>query len=440
MSRFLLRLALSFLVFVGLTMGAWSQTPSQPAPGLTVTPFKASGIYSLGEKVGWKIALVPGTAASAGATCKYTVRENNFSVIKSGELDLASGPATIETTLDEPGMLYVEINGPAAGQQRALGAAVAPEKLQPVVPRPADFDTFWATKIKMLHAIPIDPVVTPGESGRDGVEYSTLRLNNIAGAHIYGQLARPARAGKFPAVLVLQWASPPYPLQKPWVVDRAATGWLALNIEPHDVPGDMPPAFYAALPQLIKSYQMIGNTDRDRSYFLAMYLGAYRAVDYLASRPDWDGHIMLVTGISMGGQQSFAVAGLHPQVTHMIVHVPAGADVNGTLHGRAVGYPNWDNSDPRVRETARYFDTVNFAPHIKATCLVAMGFIDLLAPPVGIWTAFNQIPGPKEVVPLADAPHNNLATAEQQMPYTTRSTEWLAALASGGEPKIPKAK
>jgi cephalosporin-C deacetylase-like acetyl esterase len=64
-----------------------------------------------------------------------------------------------------------------------------------------------------------------------------------------------------------------------------------------------------------------------------------------------------------------------------------------------------------------------------------MGFLDDVAPPVGIWIAFNQIHGPKEAVPLIDAPHNNLATAEQQRAYTTRSAEWLAALVHGTEVK-----
>ena len=140
-------------------------------------------------------------------------------------------------------------------------------------------------------------------------------------------------------------------------------------------------------------------------------------------------------GVSMGGQQSLCLAGLHPQVTHVIVHVPAGCDTNGSLHGRAAGYPNWDASNPRVMETALYFDPVNFASHIKATCLVSMGFVDETSPPVGVWTAFNQIRGPKETVPLVNSPHNHLATEEQQRAYTTRSAEWLAALVHGTELK-----
>jgi cephalosporin-C deacetylase-like acetyl esterase len=229
-------------------------------------------------------------------------------------------------------------------------------------------------------------------------------------------------------------------LQKSWVVDRAAQGWLALNVEPHDVPGNMPQAFYDALPALLKSYQMIYNDDRNRCYFLRMFLGDYRALDYLANRPDWNGRILLVTGGSMGGLQSFAVAGLCSKVTHMIVDVPAGADSNAALHGRHESYPNWDSTNAKVMETALYFDPVNFASRIHATCLVSMGFIDNVSAPAGIWTAFNQIAGAKEVVPLVYAAHNHQSTPEQMKPYKDRSEEWFATLVRGEEPKISPPK
>ena len=86
-------------------------------------------------------------------------------------------------------------------------------------------------------------------------------------------------------------------------------------------------------------------------------------------------------------------------------------------------------------KTALYFDAVNFASHIKATSLVAMGFLDVTAPPVGIWTAFNQIQGPKEAAPMVDSPHNHLATPAQQQPYTGRSAEWLNILVHLGQIK-----
>jgi cephalosporin-C deacetylase-like acetyl esterase len=198
----------------------------------------------------------------------------------------------------------------------------------------------------------------------------------------------------------------------------------------------MPQAFYDALPTLIKRYTTIYNDDRDRNYFLRMYLGDYRAAEYLASRPDWDGKILVATGTSMGGQQSFAVSGLEPKITHMVVLVPAGADSHAALNGRHEGYPNWDAHNPKVMETASYFDTVNFASRIHAKCLVAMGFIDNVCPAVGVWTAFNQIPGEKEAVPLVDAAHNHQSTPAQLKPYTDRSEEWFAQLVRGEEPAV----
>lgn len=410
-------------------------TASASAEGLALKPLRSSGIYTTGETAGW-MATLPEAATSPAVEYTYSLKKNNAEVLQSGKLDLRAGTARIEAKVQEPAMLYLEVSGPKDAKPLVAGAAISPTNLQPVVPAPADFDIFWANKIELLHSIPVQPVITPGTSAKPDVEYATVKLNNINRAHVYGQMAKPKREGKFPAMLMLQWAGGPYPLDPSWVIDHAAKGWLVLNVAAHDVPGNMPPEFYAALPAMLKNYNTIYNEDRDRNYFLQMYLGDYRAVDYLASHPDWDGKTLLVMGTSMGGQQSLAVAGLHPQVTHMIVHVPAGADANAALHGRSEGYPNWDASNPKVMETARYFDVINFASRIKASALVSMGFLDKVCPPAGIWTAFNRIPGPKEVVPLVNAAHNHESTPEQQQAYTERSNAWLAALVKGEQPDI----
>ena len=60
-----------------------------------------------------------------------------------------------------------------------------------------------------------------------------------------------------------------------------------------------------------------------------------------------------------------------------------------------------------------------------------MGFVDTVARTVGIWTAFNQIKGQKEAVPMVNSPHNHQATPQQQMPWTKRSNEWLDAIVVG---------
>src|SRR5687768_3871046 len=82
-----------------------------PQPGLaqqlTLTPFKPGGIYELGERAGWTVS-APAELAKSAASYTYTIKKNNFDVIQHGTLNL-SQPATIEATLDEPAMLYVEV-------------------------------------------------------------------------------------------------------------------------------------------------------------------------------------------------------------------------------------------------------------------------------------------------------------------------------------------
>lgn len=416
-------------------LGALALAAQVTAQDLVIAPLDPTAIYGRGETVGWTVSIAGGGARQTGRHA-YSITKDWLVVLEAGHFDLTRGPVTLTTRLGEPGFVHLDITAPDGRMLRRAAAAVAPEALQPTVARPPDFDAFWASKIAQLREAPAEPELTPADSDRGGVEYATLRLKNIGGAHVYGQLARPAGNGRFPAMLILQWAGGPYPLQKEWVTERAAEGWLALNVMPHDVPGHLPPDFYAALPQVIKSYHTLYDEDRDRNYFLGMYLGAYRAVDYLVQHPNWDGRILLATGTSMGGQQSLAVAGLHPRVTHLIVHVPAGADANGPTRGRAAGYPSWDSTRPKVLATARYFDTVNLATGITAKSLVSLGFIDDVCPPVGIWTAFNQIRGPKEIVPLVEARHNHQATPAQQQPYFDRQRAWMEALVGGREPEV----
>jgi cephalosporin-C deacetylase-like acetyl esterase len=401
----------------------------------TLTPDHANGIYARHETVGWTLTLAPDTATPADGFA-YTLKKNNAVLIKSGKAAVVNGRARFECAADEPEMVFLEI-APVDPKDKphAAGAAVEPTKIKPVEARPKDFDEFWQKKIALLQTKPVNAVVTPGESGKEGVTYETVRLDNYDGSHVYAQLAKPSRSGKFPAMLIMQWAGV-YPMQKAWAVDRAAEGWLVLDVFAHDFPGNMPKEFYDALPKMIQSYNTIYDDERDRNYFLRMYLGDYRAADYLASRSEWDGKIFVANGTSMGGQQSFALSGLHPKVTHMVILVPAGADSHAVLHGRHEGYPNWNSNNPKVMETASYFDSINFASNIHATSLVSMGFIDNVCPPTGIWTAFNLIPGRKEAVPLVYAAHNHQSTPEQLKPFTDRSKEWFAKLVKGEEPDV----
>jgi cephalosporin-C deacetylase-like acetyl esterase len=423
-----------------------------------LTPLKPDGIYAVGEKLGWTVSSDAGELPIT-----YTLKKNGLAAYETGALPFAHptgrdgqpqspATATIETSLDEPGAVLLEIKtdyanlpragrigGGTSGTARVLaGALVAPQKLQPSSPRPPDFDAWWAAKVNQLHAIPVNAQLTPAESGKSGVDYALIKMDNCNGAHIQGQLAAPTGGGKHPALLMLQWAGV-YSLPASRVTDRAAQGWIALNLEPHDIPSNQPDAFYKNLQATtLKNYQAIGQEDREKSYFLAMYLGAYRALDYLAARDDWDGKTLVVQGTSMGGQQSLSMAGLHPKVSAVIVMVPSGCDVTGPEHGSAAGFPDWardakSKANPKILETARYFDPVNFSSHTKAPALVAMGLLDETSPPAGVWRAINQMQGLVEPLPMVNSPHQDTPVGVQK-PYQVRAEEWLRSLLITGRP------
>jgi cephalosporin-C deacetylase-like acetyl esterase len=300
---------------------------------------------------------------------------------------------------------------------------------------PDDFDAFWAAKIAELTAVPMEPVLEDKDSPAEDVEYWHLRMNNIRGSTIHGQLAKPAGGESLPALLIVQWAGV-YGLKPTWATDRAREGWLTLNILPHDLPIDMPEQYYADLKAgALSDYAGIGADDREQSYFLRMYLSCYRAVEYLKTRPDWNGETLVVMGTSQGGQQTLVTAGLHPEVTAALALVPAGADMMAPAEGRAATFPNWyyktDGRDAdAVHATSQYFDAANFAARIKVPVLLGIGLEDTVCPPGTIFAAANQITSYREVVILPDSGHQNVNGSQD--PYNERAyAGWLPALRRG---------
>ena len=432
-----------FLLAASFAFAQRAPIPQQ----LVFTPDHASGIYDVGETVGWTV--MPGPVAPT-YRYRWTIRRNNAVVLKEGKLDLSSGKDRIEIAADRPEMIYVAIqayataavdaDAPDSGAPRftggntgrntglyAVGAAVAPAKIGLSTPRPEDFDEFWAGKLAAQAKVPINPVLTPVQTDVPGVEMSMFVLDAL-GSQAHGYVAKPAREGKFPALIQLQYAGV-YALNAHADALRAADGWLMVNVDSHDkLPSD-------PSGNIPRGYQAVGNTDREKSYFLNMYLRDSRVLDYVLTRPDWDGKTIVLTGGSMGGQQSLALAGLRPEkLTAVLVCVPAGADSNGDLHSRKAGYPNWPSNSPDVMKTALYFDTVNFASRIQAPVMAGIGFIDTTSPPAGIFTALNQIPGLKEPFPMLESEHDNL-TPDKARACTVRTKEILDVLVQGGEYK-----
>jgi cephalosporin-C deacetylase-like acetyl esterase len=323
------------------------------------------------------------------------------------------------------------------------GAVFSPEKLGPAIPAPEDFDAFWQAKLKELSDVPPNPVLEKlgieGMKNAEGMECYRVTLDNIRGTHARGILAKPAAEGKYPAMLLVNSAGVSA-LDKAQIIGYAKSGWIVLNVSAHDLPVDESADYYKELKEgSLKNYYYIGGEDRETSYFLRMFLGCVRGAEYLASRPEWDGRTLLVTGISQGGLQSFATAALYPKITAVMVDVPAGCDNFGPLANppRAFGWPYWltkvgapaGRDLEKATKTAGYFDGIYFAARIRCPTLVGVALLDIAARPAGVIAAYNVINAPKELIIMPTADHHG--SGGTQAAYFNTFGKWREALKKG---------
>lgn len=424
-----------FWGWILLASGAAAQTNAVVIQVEPVQPVVAKG-----AKADWKVTWKGGTNAPA---LTYLIRQDGGSKkIAEGGVVWQGREGWIDTMAKKPGALLLEVKG--AGEKILGGVAVSPEEIGVSMPPPGDFDEFWRQGKEELEKIPLGTREERVASDKPGVEYKKFILDNIGGAKVYGHRARPEGEGKkLPALLILQWAGV-YGLPKGNVTGPAANGWLALNLMALDLPLDREGAFYEKLKQgELKEYVAIGQEDKNTSTFRRMYLGCVRAIDYLATLPEWDGKTVVVMGQSQGGLQAFVAAALDSRVTAVIAGKPAGCDTMAKTAGRGFGWPYWqgraDKMDPpaaaKVMETSRYFDGAHFAARVKVPALVGLGLVDTTCPPTSVYSAIQALQGPKETVVFPTSGHKD--EGETPRIWNPRRDAWLQALQKGEKPPVP---
>ena len=146
-----------------------------------------------------------------------------------------------------------------------------------------------------------------------------------------------------------------------------------------------------------------------------VYLGLVRAIDFLASLPEWDGRNMAVQGGSQGGALSLVAAALDSRVTQCVVNHPALADMAAySEKGRTGGYPHFNKMQGLLTQnnikTLSYYDVVNFARHITCPVYMTWGYNDNTCPPTTSYAVWNTLSCPKESL---ITPINEHWTSEQ---------------------------
>lgn len=401
-----------FPVLLPFAVSAQQAAPAAPATAtapVAVAPalaFKAvtdrpEAIYKVGETVTFTI-----TASENGAAAKdipavtCVLSKDGWEAQAPKQIPLVDGKAILTGTLAEPGFLHLRVTLPGRKEVALAGAGFDPLQIKPSLPVPDDFDAFWDAQKKKLAAVPLQSHMTPVTAPAKGIEAYDAQIDCI-GAPVSGYFGKPegAKPKSLPAILFVHGAGVRSSGlgSTNWALQQG--GMLAMDINAHGIPNGQPPEFYDNLSKTkLMGYQLFGREDREKNYFLGMFLRLQRAMDFLTAQPEWDGKTLIVYGTSQGGFQAFVAAGLDPRVTFICAGVPAGCDHTGIAVNRINGWPKMVTvKDGKAVEgelqAARYFDAMNFATRAKAKgAAVTVGFIDVTCPPTSVYAAYNNLP------------------------------------------------
>lgn len=388
--------------------------------------------YQTGQPAYVKVQAFAGGVPLENVYVHYTTGDEMMPPTIADSVLFRGGEAMIPLgTRQKPGFRTCHLKFTVEGKEYKdmVKVGYSPECIQPVIPMPDDFEKFWSKVLKKMRSLPMEVEVTPlPQYDSPNVSVSLVKLLcGENGRSIYGYLAQPKKAGKYPVLF-----TPPGAGVKKIdpILNYAEMGFISLNIEIH---GFLPEQSTEAFKELNKQYGDYthqGIAQPNTYYYKDVYAGCVRAIDYLCSLPQFDGKNVCVTGGSQGGALTIVTAALHPRVTCLAPFYPALSDVNGFLHGRAGGWPKFFSNEQTIAKmngvpseqavhTMSYYDVVNFAKLLKVPGFYSFGYNDETCSATSIMSVLNSISAPKKVVITPTSGH-------WRFPATnTESIEWM---------------
>lgn len=423
MKRNVLRILLPLVILILLS----SVCPGQPGSGLIkviVSPDHKDWTYKVKEEVRFSVQVLKNGNLLDNVTVDYEMGPEMLPDIKKEGVVLKNGKTELTGSMTVPGFYRLRVWAVVDGR-RYEGLATAgfePDKIEPTVQDPPDFDAFWSDALTEARKQNLDAQITlmPERCTADANVFHVSFQNEAPGSRIYGILAVPKKPGKYPAILRVPGAG-----IRPYEGDvrNAGRGVITFEIGIHGIPVNLDPQVYSNLmAAALSSYWETRMNNRDAFYYKRVYLGCIRAVDFIFSMPEFNGTDIAVTGGSQGGALAIVTAGLDKRIRYLAPQYPALCDFSGYLNKRAGGWPHYfRNREPRPGEveTLNYYDVVNFARRVTVPGYYTWGFNDITCPPTSMYSAYNVVSAPRELHLYQETGH---WTFPEQMEL---STSWI---------------
>lgn len=399
------------LLVIGLTLSlhAASALPKGKI-SIEITPDRTEDWrYSAGDSVAYDIVVRVDGKPLKNASVKYTFAREKMPAHETHRATLPDGRLRVKTAgMPCPGFLTCRVflldeKGATVADDLAQ-AAFDPEKLRPMTDMPEDFAAFWERAKAENAKIPMDPRVERAEQWcTDKVDVYYVRLQSFRkDNYVYGYVSVPKSKGPHPAVLYVPGAGVAKTKPSTYMAEK---GVITMTLGIHGIPLDMPDENYDILKNgALYNYQFVNLDNRDQYYYKRVFMGCIRAIDYLFTRPEFDGERLMVSGGSQGGGLSIVTTALDPRVKYFVCFYPALCDHMGYLYDRAGGWPHMFDRARAYFRTAerilnsRYYDAANFARLIRVPGFFSWGYNDLSCPITSMYSAYNVVTAPKELV------------------------------------------
>lgn len=408
---------------------------------LRVQPCGEGVHFERDEPIRFNVSLTKdGVPCSDGELHAY-FKWNSEVVTWHGFLDPVDGKATIEFTCELCGFGNLHVLYYRDGEEileQIRGLAISPDRLERSYPCPSDFDAFWSGKKSVLEHSPFEARYTAimKDSNPELHEFShkTLLEKDLSGVEIFDAqvdcpvkdvsgiltLPRERVPRSLPAVLYLHGAGV-RPCEPGKFVERAARGVMVYEMNAHGIPNDRPQAWYREIEEtgFLREYQKQGRESRDKTYFVNMFLRVKRGLEFLMSREEWDGKVLIAMGGSQGAAQAYAGAYLEKRVSAIVANSPAYGDLTGFMRGRTVSWPDWLFIGPRGRvdkrplEVAPYIDAVNFLKDYDREACFCFGVLDQVCFPTTNYVPIANCPANARVILQSDRYHALSPQAEE---------------------------
>jgi cephalosporin-C deacetylase len=396
-------------IFISFSFITFSQPPATLIK-VIVSPNHKDWTYKVNEEAKFSVQVLQYGNLLENVNVDYETGPEMLPDLKKEGVILKNGKIELTGTMKSPGFYRVKVTAIVDGKryEGLASAGFEPEKIQPTVKDPADFDSFWNNAISEARKINLDPIITlmPERCTSEANVYHISFQNEAIGSRIYGIMAVPKKPGRYPAILRVPGAG-----IRPYSGDpnTAAKGIITLEIGIHGIPVNLDIQVYNNLSAgALSSYWTIRMNNRDAFYYKRVYLGCVRAVDFIFALPEFNGTDIAVTGGSQGGALTIITAGLDKRIKFMAALYPALCDYAGYLNKRAGGWPHYfRNIEPKPGEveTLGYYDVVNFARRVAAPGFYMWGYNDVTCPPTSMYSAYNVITAPKELYIFQETGH-----------------------------------